>query len=285
MMKTTFLNSTAMAVLMVSTLFMFTVSCNKTDTDPEGPEPGKMDEFVLSVDNIGVASAECHVVPEDDGMTYIAMVKPREDVDAFKDDESLIEGDYAYFQSVAEMFSITVEELLPMKYFKKGVYDFEPSGLEPESEYCLYVYGAEVTGNGMEATTGVYREYFETAKPEAPAEGFKIDVEINGAKVLMVVTPADNDVLYYRDMVRVDQLEAYSGSLEEKIEAFAKEYIEGYLIMGISIDKIGKKGPQSYQFNNLWEETLYYAFAYELNDDGSAAGKVYYIEVQTGINE
>lgn len=284
-MGTSIFKSTAFVVSMFFALSMLTASCSKTDDKPEKPNTGKTDEFSLSVDNIGVASAECHVVPEDDGMTYIAMVKPREDVDAFKDDESLIEGDYAYFQSVAEMFSISVEELLPMKYFKKGTYDFKPSGLEPESEYCLYVYGAEVTGNGMEATTGVYREYFETAKPEAPAEGFKIEVEINGAKVLMVVTPADNDVLYYRDMVRVDQLDAFTGSLEEKIEAFAKDYISGYLMMGISIDKIGKKGPQSYQFNNLWEETLYYAFAYELNDDGSAAGKVYYIEVQTGTNE
>lgn len=284
-MKTSILYSAATAALMFLASCIMSVSCNKVDGAPENPGTGAMDEFSLSVDDISVASAECHVVPKDGNMTYIAMVKPRDEVDAFVDDESLTENDFAYFQSVAEMFAMTVEELLPARYFRQGSYDFKPTGLEPESEYCLYVYGAEIDGTGMTVTTGVYREYFTTEKPEAPAEGFKIDIELNGAKVLMVVTPADNDVLYYRDMVRDDQLEAYPGSLEEKIEAFAKEYIEGYLIMGISIDKIGKKGPQSYQFNNLWEETLYYAFAYELNDDGSAAGKVYYEEVMTGTNQ
>lgn len=257
-------------------LCLTVVSCTK-------PSQGEGTDFTITVSGIDLAGAECQVVPSDESMEYVVFLKPKDQVDAMGDDAGIIEADLKYFQQLADSFGTGVAELVSSRYFKKGTYTFSPSGLDPDTEYCIYAYGARFQQQLFEATTPVCKEYFTTLKPQAPSEGYAISVEVDRNNVLMVVTPYDDNVLYYRDMVRQDLLEVYpDGTLEDKIEAFAAEYIKGYLLLGIDIEKIGKRGPTSYLFNYLSEESLYYAFAYTLNPDGTAASKIDYVEVKTG---
>lgn len=240
--------------------------------------------FRLEVNNIGYASADCRVLPSDPQMNYIAMMRPAETVDSFASDEDLVAGDYEYFKTVAASWGLPVEEYVSKMNYHQGEHSFSPSGLAPGTKYCLYAYGLELGDGVYRNLTEVVREYFTTLIPDTPSEGFGIEAEADGNSILMVVTPADNDVLYYMDVVRAEDLASFGGSVEEKIEAFAKEYIQGYLMLGLSIEQVGKRGVRSYHFKYLFPNALYYAYAYELDDDGGAKSGVHYVEVTTGMN-
>lgn len=255
-----------------------TLSCEGTgDVSTDAP-------FRLEVGNIGYASAECRVIPSDPQMNYIAMVRPAEVVDSFAGDEDLVAGDYEYFKAAAASWGLSVEDYVSKMNFHKGEHSFTPTGLVPDTEYCLYAYGLELGDGVYSSLTTVERKYFTTLVPDKPSDGFGIEAEADGNSILMVVTPPDDGTLYYMDVVRAEDLASYGGSVEENIEAFAKEYIQGYLVLGLSIEQVGKKGIQSYHYKNLFPNALYYAYAFELADDGGAKSDVYYVEVMTGIN-
>lgn len=163
-----------------------------------------------------------------------------------------------------------LEELLKNDYTYNtlsGNWEGNITGLEPESEYLVVVFGY----NGGVATTQVCREQFTTLALGNPAEFLfssdAVKLESNMAEVSISGTPGT--VLYLWGLVK-------SGTEEEEILQAIAEDVEYLMRFGQVIDwldymkKYGIRGNDTQMFQKLESETEYVAYAVPVDEE---AGK------------
>ena len=103
----------------------------------------------LEVSNVTSFTSDVKVTPSSDTLTFVLLTRPRAEVDAFGDDDLLVQSDIAVFQEAADYYGVSLEYFLS----NSGVlYSGEISGtmttFSPEQEYYVYTYGLNVQGAG-----------------------------------------------------------------------------------------------------------------------------------------
>lgn len=241
------------------------------------------DAFVITIDEKSVtfATAGCTVVPNDKDMTFISMVVKKSIVEKFEgNDEAWFEDDMLIFESQASMYGISLKDYVENYKLQKGELNYTASGLTPSTEYWCYAYGMEFDESGNPVMlTSITKKEFTTATPSADPDQFTLEVSAIGETgIQLLVVPYSDDVLYYYDNIPGDNLDKYSGTMEEKLAQYGYDYIHPLLGMW-GIEDFGWYGSQAKSFWNIHPTKTYYAFAYILNDDGGAKdGKVWYQE-------
>lgn len=109
-------------------------------------------------------------------------------------------------------------------------------------------------------------------KPGTKDVTFNIEVsDITQNSATVKVTPSNNDVLYYFDLVKANYFAEYASDAEFVKDYFYNywdEMIEYYNKNGytMSYDSIGfSKGVDSYHFSQLQPDTVYYAIAFQVD--------------------
>ena len=235
-------------------------------------------EFEFDITGVTDHSISFSVIPEDKKMPYIVKLTEKSYIDAFGTDEQFIENELALFKAQAESQGMSMEEYLGMQLLTGNIDSVEVSGLEPETEYCIYAHGLDVEGNVL---TGLYKNYVSTVATELVDISFEITADIYGTTVTIGIKPSDLEQKYMFDAFKTRSVpDGYT--LEEFFQEYVDEQIAFYAQLGISaesiIAQISHTGNASSKAE-LEAETDYVCIAVSVNDIGtvnSAAGSEYF---------
>lgn len=247
----------------------------KAGTDKE--DPG----FRIDVTMTGDAYVVYDVTPSDDGMTYINLVTTKSIYDSFANDEERFANDMAYFSQIARNNGLTLEQLLEMNLKQGYIGSVEVNGLSPETEYCIYTYGLSPSG---ERLTGYTSEAFSTEAVKTVDIDFDFSSEIDGAHVVLKVTPSDDTVPYVIDAY--GKTAALDEAMIKKLyQQNIDEIINMMSMFGQSVEDIVKSiahiGTDAV-VADLDPNTKYIAFACGISLSGYLNSEVTTYEFRTG---
>ena len=294
-MKTTkFLSLTAIAAMLA---FAF-VSCETPNVDepndepnteePVKPESGKpvvMEDFTVTLTSLHSGDVFLTIEPEDKDMTYWYQLQVKEDMP--ETDEEILASDMEYLQYIADYYGASLTQLLADNLLK-GDLDWHYQYLEPNTEYVLYAYGMNISG---EALTAVNQLTFKTTKVEQLDCEFDILVgdNITSNSFSITIIPSDDTVAYYYDVFPAWMYEEYCLSDAANIPAFMAEYIpalasENGVTVPYAVGAISNYGSIAHDFtleDGLEANSSYFVFAVGIGADGTTTTEAEVIEVKT----
>ena len=294
-MKTTkFLSLTAIAAMLA---FAF-VSCETPNVDepndepnteePVKPESGKpvvMEDFTVTLTSLHSGDVFLTIEPEDKDMTYWYQLQVKEDMP--ETDEEILASDMEYLQYIADYYGTSLTQLLADNLLK-GDLDWRYQYLEPNTEYVLYAYGMNISG---EALTAVNQLTFKTTKVEQLDCEFDILVgdNITSNSFSITIIPSDDTVAYYYDVFPAWMYEEYCLSDAANIPAFMTEYIpalasENGVTVAYAVGAISNYGSIAHDFtleDGIEANSSYFVFAVGIGADGTTTTEAEVIEVKT----
>ena len=294
-MKTTkFLSLTAIAAMLA---FAF-VSCETPNVDepndepnteePVKPESGKpvvMEDFTVTLTSLHSGDVFLTIEPEDKDMTYWYQLQVKEDMP--ETDEEILASDMEYLQYIADYYGTSLTQLLADNLLK-GDLDWRYQYLEPNTEYVLYAYGMNISG---EALTAVNQLTFKTTKVEQLDCEFDILVgdNITSNSFSITIIPSDDTVAYYYDVFPAWMYEEYCLSDAANIPAFMAEYIpalasENSVTVAYAVGAISNYGSIAHDFtleDGIEANSSYFVFAVGIGADGTTTTEAEVIEVKT----
>ena len=294
-MKTTkFLSLTAIAAMLA---FAF-VSCETPNVDepndepntegPVKPESGKpvvMEDFTVTLTSLHSGDVFLTIEPEDKDMTYWYQLQVKEDMP--ETDEEILASDMDYLQYIADYYGSSLTQLLADNLLK-GDLDWRYQYLEPNTEYVLYAYGMNISG---EALTAVNQLTFKTTKVEQLDCEFDILVgdNITANSFSITIIPSDDTVAYYYDVFPAWMYEEYCLSDAANIPAFMAEYIpalasENGVTVAYAVGAISNYGSIAHDFtleDGIEANSSYFVFAVGIGADGTTTTDAEVIEVKT----
>lgn len=213
--------------------------------------------------------------------TWIGQIVDKEWFEAYTDEEKILE-DRDYFYSMAEEEGITFEQYIA-KVLNKGSHNnLRMGGLDPETDYVMYVYGMNNIG---EATTAIYHAPFTTT---APYQGndvtFDIEVVVNRAVATVSIQPSHEGVAYFNNLITREDFEAY-GSIEAAADGVIAKIIEDYAAWDYTLAEAFEYNTDylatTYEFEAM-ANTEYVAFAFKWNDKCQRLSEVSYTWFEVG---
>ena len=294
-MKTTkFLSLTAIAAMLA---FAF-VSCETPNVDepndepnteePVKPESGKpvvMEDFTVTLTSLHSGDVFLTIEPEDKDMAYWYQLQVKEDMP--ETDEEILASDMDYLQYIADYYGTSLTQLLADNLLK-GDLDWRYQYLEPNTEYVLYAYGMNISG---EALTAVNQLTFKTTKVEQLDCEFDILVgdNITSNSFSITIIPSDDTVAYYYDVFPAWMYEEYCLSDAANIPAFMAEYIpalasENSVTVAYAVGAISNYGSIAHDFtleDGIEANSSYFVFAIGIGADGTTTTEAEVIEVKT----
>ena len=264
------------------TLAIAFVGCKETPDVPPTPiDPVDQPDFVIEVKNVTDTSVEFTITPEDEEMTYFAMMTTKEYFDEFEDDEAYINDDLSWLDNAAYEADIDLSEYLK-DVLKKGAISDTQEMLDPETEYVVYAFG--LSNNGV-VTTSLYKQTFTTLSTELTELNFEIEVTDIGYDTATVTVTPDNDKAFY--FVNVFSLEDYQnyGGDESAFAAHINKLRNYYYGLGATADQmvanLGYVGTKSLSVENLKAGTKYMAYAIGIDERFVANSLATVVEFET----
>lgn len=258
------------------------VGCKETPDVPPTPiDPVDKPDFVIEVKNITDTSVEFTITPEDEEMTYIAMMTTKEYFDEFEDDEAYINDDLSWLDSAAYEAGVDLSEYLE-DVLKKGAISDTQDMLDPETEYVVYAFG--LSNNGI-VTSSLYKQTFKTLSTELTELNFEIEVTDIGYDTATITVTPDNDKAFY--FVNVFSLEDYQnyGGDESAFAAHINKLRNYYYGLGATADQmvanLGYVGAKSLSVEDLKAGTKYMAYAIGIDERFVANSLATVVEFET----
>lgn len=229
--------------------------------------------FEASISEQSYHYCKIDLIPESAELSYIMdifLVEDLEEIDVDTDEE-IYNYLYEYSDYIGSMSGMTGGQVLAMNA-KQGIKkDVKLSGLKPDTK-CLFV-AFYFDTDACERISDVFRYEFTTLAAEVGEMDFEYAFEIDGPVATATVTPANNDVHYYFDVMPRNVLEevcAEEGVDKEKYimnwwtEAVYNDMLND-ATAGHILDTQCSKGVDSFTFE-LLADTEYYIFAFGVND-------------------
>ncbi len=194
----------------------------------------------VEITEVGPTSITFNVEASHPDMTWIPMVTYKEYWDQKLSDEEVYISDLAYFEYLAESYGISREEFLVDMVGMGSQKDIEISGLTPQTEYVVYVYGLTVDG---ERTTDIVAREATTEKPYEGDITFTFDIKEEDYIMEFVVTPSHKGVNFYHGVATESEIEAWkalagSDNLRDAIQQGEIEAgIEDFIYYGFIDDR------------------------------------------------
>lgn len=210
----------------------------------------------VEITEVGPTSIIFNVKASHPDMTWIPMVTYKEYWDQQPSDDEVFISDLAYFEYMAENAGITLAEFLADMVGVGSQEGIEITGLTPETEFVIYVYGLTIDG---ERTTDIVSREATTEKPYEGAITFTFDIKEEDYIMEFVVNPSHKGVNYYHGVATEDEINAWkelAGS-DNLRDAIQKGDIEANIDMFMS-----------YGFIDSRQEYFDMCNVYDTVDDG-----------------
>ncbi len=258
------------------------VGCKDTPEVPPTPvDPVDKPDFVIEVGAVTDTSVEFTITPEDEEMTYIAMMTTKEYFDKFEDDDAYIMDDLLWLDDAAFNAGVELSEYLE-GVLKTGVISDTQDKLDPATEYIVYAFGLSKRGI---VTTSLYKQSFTTLATELTEINFEIEVSDIGYDTAKVSVVPDNDkAIYFVNVFSYEDYEYYGGD----DSAFAEHLTQlrnYYYNLGATADQmvanLGFVGAKSLTVEKLKAGTKYMAYAIGIDERFIANSVATVVEFET----
>lgn len=199
---------------------------------PEEPEEPKGLTFNVELTEVTYSSVAYTVTPSDLEAEYLCLLYDAESVEEFTQDKYLVATLYQELEAEARSMGMTLAEFLPT-YTDKGILEDQFVGLASEADYYLIVFGVDPAKN-YEACTEVNKTKFTTEAFEKLDVTFDIETTVDGNTAEYVVTPSDNETIWYFYTIPTGTFDyyqspdAYGMSLEQFYLYCLQMQIDGY---------------------------------------------------------
>ena len=264
------------------TLALALVGCKETPDVPPTPiDPVDQPDFVIEVKSVTDTSVEFTITPEDEEMTYIAMMTTQEYFDEFEDDEAYINDDLSWLDNAAYEAGVDLSEYLE-GVLKKGAISDTQDMLDPETEYVVYAFG--LSNNGI-VTSSLYKQTFKTLSTELTELNFEIEVtDIGYDTATVTVTPDNDKALYFVNVFSLEEYQNYGGD-ESAFVAHINKLRNYYYGLGATADQmvanLGYVGAKSLSVEDLKAGTKYMAYAIGIDERFVANSLATVVEFET----
>ena len=237
--------------------------------------------FTITVSDITYSTADISIIPDDPAMPFIVMVDKASSIEGLSDDE-IFTDDLTFMESTAAQTGQSLKSYIDM-IVKHGEQSHTQSDLDPSTEYAVWCYGIDNSGDYPERTTDIAIETFSTDTQNVTDNGITLAVEVTDNTFSAVATPYTDDKYYNLNWNSESILQNSGftdGSAAERCFEFEYNYMSQYLgFMPVTSWDNVKKGPGTTS-SSFKDEDTYYVFAYFINDDATADGDIYLITIE-----
>lgn len=250
------------------------LTCGSVERAVKVYQEGKneMMSFQINVEETTQSAVRFKVTPSADGESYLALVTTRTAFDKFEDDEACYQSDLAKFEKIAEQQEISLSDLLAQVLVTEE-HVFPLSGLNPETDYVIYVY--VLTAEGIR-TTPIAKEQFKTG--EKTAASFDIEVAIDNYTANVTVVPSDNSLPFYSNIIDAERYDALGGKMPDAAKNELTQLLNILTTLGgmskeEAVASQQRKDKCAYS-KEIFPSTEYIVFAYVLSDDGAIVSDI-----------
>lgn len=163
------------------------------------------------------------VMTADDDFTWVGQVVGKEWFDGMESDEQIFQEDLSYYSYEASDKGISLQEYLKT-VMNKGSFEYlEYKGLDPSSEYVVYVYGISPEG---ERTSDIYSAQAVTQPPYEGPITFEIKVTEENNVMDITVTPDHDGVYYYWNLMDRATYEQYAAEHGDDPAAVFQAFVD-----------------------------------------------------------
>ncbi len=255
-------------MMLMTTAMLSFVACTEPTPEPE-PKPEPKPEgltFEVELGEVTYSSVDYTVTPSDLEAEYLCILYDAETVEEFTQDKYLVATLLQELEAEARTEGMTLVEFL-VDYTDKGVLESSYTNLAPESDYYLIVFGVD-PANNYEACSEVSKTKFTTAAAPTLDVTFTIETTVDGNTAEYVVTPSDNEAIWYFYTIPTDTYEYYQSPdgpynmSEEQFLLYCLEMqIDGYRGAGYDdntiLNALFHKGTLTLQAKDLSANTDY----------------------------
>ena len=249
-------------MMLMAMVVMAFAACEPTPApEPEQPKG----PFAVEITEVTYSSVSYTVTPSDLEAEYLCLLYDAETVEEFTQDKYLVATLYQELEAEARTMGMTLAEFLPT-YTDKGILEDQFVGLAPESDYYLIVFGVDPAKN-YEACTEVNKTKFTTVAFEKLDVTFDIQTTVDGNSAEYVVTPSDNETIWYFYTIPTGTFDyyqspdAYGMSLEQFYLYCLQMQIDGYRGAGYDdntiLNALFHKGQLTLQAKDLTANASY----------------------------
>lgn len=240
--------------------------------------------FEVQISNVSETGIDFKVVPEDDGMTYVATIVDKERFDRIGGKDKYFENIVNFYRSEAEKYEMTVEEFLEKsEALVKGEQTLNIRNLSTGTGYVIVVFGMDLDCTLL---SRIVVEEFTTKTAEKLDITFDISYEITGNRVMMSVTPSDDKVFYYFNIIKKSDADVSGKDFENDLQAMISSFISNGTSVGMTvsevISEICSKGKAEYDYKSIDPLTDFLGYAFAVSESGLICSEVVSEPFRTG---
>lgn len=176
--------------------------------------------FELTIGDVGSSWAQFEVLPKDKSMSYMLSYLPAETMEGYVSDEALFNDEMSQLQQIADLYGMSLSEVLSIFLVKGDMTDQVFINMDPETEYYAYCYG--VTAENTLATP-ITKVKITTAAAAPVNNTISITAtDVKSRSITIDVTPStfDTYVLAYGEKSVIDQMSDAELKAELSKESF-----------------------------------------------------------------
>lgn len=163
-------------------------------------------DFVFAIGETGSSWVQLSMTPKDNNMRYSLAALPTEAMDGYVSDEAYFEKEMSDYQDVADMFGLSLGEVLDILFMKGAIKDGYITTLEPETEYYVFCYGIN---DDNELATPIIKQKVKTPAAVSVDNTITINFTKKSARSVILdvtTTTPDSYVLVYAETEFINSL-------------------------------------------------------------------------------
>lgn len=213
----------------------------KPEPKPEPPTPVEL-TFEVEIEAVTKSSMTYSVIPSIKDANYLVVLVPETYIDQAGMGEGLSTAIMESLRDQAASTGQTLAEFLPEVMSKGDINSKDMTGLAPETDYSLVVFGLDAE---LKPNTEPVCEPFTTEAVQPVDCSFDVAVEVLGTKATFEVTPSNNDINWHMFIIAdadynayVDPAGEYQFTDETLYAAYFDSEIQSYLQGGFTMAEI-----------------------------------------------
>lgn len=229
------------AALLLSAVAILATACNEP-TPPEPPTPEKL-EFEATFTATTGYSVTYNVTPTLDDKEYIAIVVDESTLDEVGVGDDLLKLVLDSYKQAATQSGKTLDEFMATAARKGAITDVLVTGLAPETDYSLLVYGIDMA-NAYAPTSELAFFPFSTSSLAMSDCTFSVEVTPGQEGTIISVTPSDENAFYFCAPFTRADYEAYTdpaGNYQftdaTLVSALFESNLRTFLSSGLSLEE------------------------------------------------
>lgn len=239
----------------------------------ESQNPEEKAPFKVEITNISELYTGFVITPDDPTLSYNMFCEPKAVIDEYANDDAIAADDKIFFEELAAGYEMTLSELLSYFLITDVFEDFN-TGLLPDTEYVMYVYGMNTDG---EKTTPMLKVYFKTKAPEFINNKIAIDYTFENGTIDANYIPDDENRYYTCGLFPATDVPDFSKintQLQQSISNVIIDYILGDSPLSEYLERSATKGKYNMQFAGADPDMVYYLVAAYLDDECGICSEV-----------